>query len=831
MVSTYKKSTGYDLLLQCAEELGCEAPEYFNLASRTDEGVDRWLDLNMSLEALGLEEGDSVHFKIKYYKQPAYKLDDVSLQLFFVQTKHSILSGNFIIPERISLLLAAFQLQIFYGNYDPTASWLPGLASNLEEFLPSDHLSTAQSDQWASRIIHYYQYLYDLTANEATYGYLAVARRVPACGAFLFPVLQGKLHVTIGIVEDGIIFFKDDKKSMFEFFSFDDLLAWANVDGGVALRLQKRTSEDSNDYFQIRVNYDCSDDQSLTIIDLLEGYNLLLSRQSQERQQMLISDGLRPVASPASYLAPARRVQDEPFGSKLDHFLNSYRHTCNLEHVTSFAPLLELVDKLDFPGGISELDLSSSGLDSANSVALMHAVEQSQRYKSSIGGDRNIAYNFELSHINVSHNKVAPAFASIASFATSLAILNLSSNSFSKDDCTSLPNAFKNVTSLVELYLAENEMSDKLVLALIPHFTKCTGLQVLDLSTNAIKGVPVCSELGKMVKSLPNFHKLLLHHNKISDSGLEALFASLESQPPSPTTSSTPASSSSHSRSYHFDFRTTGISSRGLTAVAAFIKNHRSVSVLKLAGNALSSSSVLVEALKDDVNLLVLDVGDAGLGKKGWAELFSCLAKQSQSSRFESSGGLDKHGWSGLRMFMRDVTSRVSHLEFENCVISSQAIASLNDVLSHTACFVTSLNLKGAQFGKKDFSALYDTLSNAPTLMYLNLSSSKLDNAAASVLASILKINTSLVSINLDHNSFTDVAVAELAESLHSNSSLEHISLTHNMLTVECIMYWSNCVSANCVLQTVDLRRNGITLDIPTLALLHSVPCTADILI
>jgi Ran GTPase-activating protein (RanGAP) involved in mRNA processing and transport len=869
MVNTYKKHTGYDLLLQCADELGCEAPQYFNLCRRTEEGVDRWLDLNMTLDGLGLEEGDSVHFKIKYYKQPAFKLDDVSLQLFFVQTKLSILSGNYIVPERLALLLAAFQLQIFYGTYDPTAPWLPGLASNLIEFLPADQLATGEPQQWADRIIQYYQHLYDLTSHEATYGYLAIARRVPACGAFLFPVLQGKLHVTIGIVEDGVIFFKDDKKSMFEFFSFDDLLAWANTETGVALRLQKKIDAPSsgdaspttqsntnteNEYFQMRVNYDCTENQSLTIIDLLEGYNMLLSRKSQERQYMLVSEGLRPVATPGAYVSPARRVQDEPFGSKLDFFLSAYRHACASEGVLSCSAILNVIDALEIPGKLTSLRLPHRGLDIHSSTALLHAIEQTQRYRSSVG-DRTITHNFELTSINVAKNKIAPAFPSVASFLPSITELDLSSNTIPKEEMSTFVNSFKGVTSLVSLSLAESELNDKTVACLIPLWSRCLGLESLDLSANALKSTSTCLELGKMIQQLPRFRKLSLQKNKLGDSAVEAFFASLElpSSPAAVSTANMVNSSSAGSlavpnthaiaastatgrdqnrNGYNFDFRSTGISSKAVIAMAAYIKKERNVRVLRLAGNGISSCSALSDVLKENVNLLVLDVGGCDFGKKGWTELLAGVAKQSGSDRFDATGGMEKTGWNAFRLFMREVTSRVSHFEFQNYTISSQAIVCLSDILSHPLCFVSKLVLKGSTFAKKDFNIFTDIIASAPTLMSLDLSSCKLDNTNAVAIANALANNTALTYLSLNDNIFTDIsAIEEIAKALQENHSLEYLSLRRCSIPADAIPCWSDCVSFNHTLQIVDLRGNNINLDVGTRALLQSVPCAADIVV
>lgn len=996
------------MLLQCAEEMGCESPQYFNLCvplrTATDETVDRWLDLNLTLESLGLDDGDSVHFKIKYFKVPSYKLDVVSLQLFFIQAKDSIFSGKYHVPERLAILLAAFQLQIFYGSYDPEASWLGGLAQNLGEFLPHEHATTGDLGQWSRRIIHYYQYLFDLTASEATYGYLAVARRVPACGAYLFPVMQGKLHVTIGIVEDGVIFLKDgDKKSNFEFFGFDDLLAWANTDTGVALRLQKRTviqslptipptspspgpqpiggpilpgsnspatigspspvpgeskrnslqggihthpqggtstptgtashrssvsyssasapphsatppfaSETSSqpqeaEYFQMRVNYDCAPEQSLTIIDLLEGYNWLLSRKSQERTRMLISEGLSPVASPSAYMTPSRRVQDELFGSKMDLFLHSYNRACTIDRIRQSSALLHRVDELDFPGRLQELELASTNLDMAGSVALLNAIEACQKYKSFVG-DRTVTHNFELAKINVERNKVSPSFLSVASICPSLTSLNLCGNNFTREDGNTLINALKTPPYyLRELDLSDNDLGDKCILSLALVLAKCPHLRELNLGATGIKTAATLTELGRLIGQLTHFEKITLQRNKLSDSAIDSFVTALEqtlypASSPAATGSASDKSSSSpnlgapspvispasnplfnsggsnksarsstglpsgqvlepgtlsavsspttgggvispdHSTSfpsllpsgYHIDLRSCGLTSKGLVQLCAFIKRHKNVRTLRVAGNSLSSASSLVDALKEDVKMMILDVGDAAFGKRGWLELFVAMARQADSCRFDATGGLDKYGWAGLRMYLRDVLTRVSHLEFKNCVFSSssQVITSLSDILGHPQCFVTTLVLKGASFGKKEFVPFAEVLaSSAPSLMRLDLSCCKLDNVAAAYIGRALKSNYSLMELNLDANSFNNFAAKEFADALAGNHTLEILSLKRNALSSDCLPLWLHTFTVNSSLQMLDLRQNAISLDMPSRALLRSVPCTTQILI
>lgn len=660
----------------------------------------------------------------------------------------------------------------------------------------------------------------------------------------------------------------------------------------------------------MRVNYDCTPEQALTIIDLLEGYNWLLSRKSQERTRMLISEGLSPVASPSAYMTPSRRVQDEMFGSKLDLFLHSYNRACTIERIRQSSALLHRVDELDFPGRLQSLELGSTNIDIAGSVALLNAIEACQRYRSFVG-DRTVTHNFELARINVERNKVSPSFLSVASVCPSITSLCLRGNAFTKEDGNALVNALKTPPfSLMELDLSDNDLGDKCVLALAPILAKCPHLRELNLGATGIKTAASLTELGRLVGQLAHFEKLSVQRNKLTDSAIDAFVTALEhtlypsTAPASAasnsagdktsTSHSSPALSSAtvHStagnplfnsggsskssrsstglpngqnleptlsavsspttgggvispdystsfpsllpRGYHIDLRSCGLTSKGLVQLASFIKRYKSVRTLRVAGNSLSSVTSLVEALKEDVKLLILDVGDANFGKKGWLELFVAMARQADSCRFDATGGLDKYGWAALRMYVRDVQTRVSHLEFKNCVFSSssQVITSLTDILAHPQCFVTTLVLKGATFGKKEFVPFAEILTTgAPSLMRLDLSCCKLDNVAAAYIGRALKSNYSLMELNLDANSFNNFAAKEFAEALVYNHTLEILSLKRNALSSDCLPLWLHTFTVNSSLQMLDLRQNSVSLDMPSRALLRSVPCTTQILI
>jgi len=120
--------TAKDILFAFSEEIECTVPQYFSLArpfkTKNGEQADVWIDLNLTCAELKNEFLDedstaplNLLFKVKYFKPPRWHLDTRSLDLFYKQIKIGILSSQYFVPENIVVYLAAYELQIKYGDF------------------------------------------------------------------------------------------------------------------------------------------------------------------------------------------------------------------------------------------------------------------------------------------------------------------------------------------------------------------------------------------------------------------------------------------------------------------------------------------------------------------------------------------------------------------------------------------------------------------------------------------------------------------------------------------------------------------------------------------
>src|SRR5699024_6198388 len=73
--------------------------------------------MEKSLDDQNINENSFLLFKMKYIKSPSYTLDTTSLELFFTQIKDEVINGKYNVPEKISLYLAALQLQSSLGDF------------------------------------------------------------------------------------------------------------------------------------------------------------------------------------------------------------------------------------------------------------------------------------------------------------------------------------------------------------------------------------------------------------------------------------------------------------------------------------------------------------------------------------------------------------------------------------------------------------------------------------------------------------------------------------------------------------------------------------------
>jgi hypothetical protein len=107
------------------------------------EEEDRWLDPGKTLAEEKVQNNDEVSLKIKYFKQPKVNItkcifsffdlvnlpitvlqklvDEAAIRIFYLQVKQNIINGSYPCGEKLAIRLAAYQVQLSYGNYVPSS--------------------------------------------------------------------------------------------------------------------------------------------------------------------------------------------------------------------------------------------------------------------------------------------------------------------------------------------------------------------------------------------------------------------------------------------------------------------------------------------------------------------------------------------------------------------------------------------------------------------------------------------------------------------------------------------------------------------------------------
>lgn len=118
-----------------AEKLGVKEYKYFSIAQKMQDEdgkligfvffqfltiIDRYLDPEKTLLEEEIDIDSKLLFNIKHMKLPKNFKDDPILQeLYFKQIQHCIIKEIYPCPERIAVLLASYEIQSTFGDYNP----------------------------------------------------------------------------------------------------------------------------------------------------------------------------------------------------------------------------------------------------------------------------------------------------------------------------------------------------------------------------------------------------------------------------------------------------------------------------------------------------------------------------------------------------------------------------------------------------------------------------------------------------------------------------------------------------------------------------------------
>ncbi|KAG0311070.1 hypothetical protein BGZ99_010405 [Dissophora globulifera] len=181
----------------------------------------------------------------------------------------------------------------------------------------------------------------------------------------------------------------------------------------------------------------------------------------------------------------------------------------------------------------------------------------------------------------------------------------------------------------------------------------------------------------------------------------------------------------------------------------------------------------LVQMLKTDSVLTILDLGDGSIGDHGTRALSEALK---------------------------------TNLTLTNLNNGAQALSTA----LKTDSTLTTLNLQSNLIREKGVQALSEALKTNSVLITLNLQRNSIDFKGALALILARRINSTLTTLNLQNNAICDRHVWELSEAFKTNSSLTTLDLVRSSIGTDRAQALSEALKPNFTLTTLNLGYNSI---------------------
>jgi Ran GTPase-activating protein (RanGAP) involved in mRNA processing and transport len=841
-----------DLLLIIARRFEIESIGYFALSDITASTThDKWLDLDRGLKEQGIGDRSKLMLKVKFFKLPQYSLDHKANHYYYAQIQKSVISGDYYVPELVAAQLAAYQFQIDFGNYDENKFKNNIVdAESLKNYLPKDYLRSTPHHQWAKRISDLYKQLTGILQEDAKWCYLMITRQLPCFGTTYFEVTQGKASIILGINEFGIFFHEDrNDRTQFEFSFFPELKEWRRLQDGFTIKILKK-NQLTSDYFEVRIKYESDDQAANAVIELLDGYSSLTTGTTnpQPDEKRVTYAGLLPWYTYAPYRTAVRargRILEETprpgydassalaanaathqlhntsllraltglksrdaFGSQLSHFMAQLRNVCVADKSQLPQALFHLVNSsFDSNTPLSNFALPSSWMDENTSMQILKAIELNQSYNRLVANDPE-KLNFKMKQINLKQNTISAQFAKVFDYTPDLEYLNLSEN-FDKDTIAMIPPYLPRLSKLVQFYFTHNNFTDKHMVPFIEALSYLPNLRVLDISYNVIKSTNLEVFL-KLFTKVQFFEQFSLASNKITDTGIEQLFNTFKA---------------SGCRFNVVDLRSNDFGSRGLTAIADYLKIDNRIRKLMIGQNGLGykEAGILARGLLTARNLLHLECGNNNFSKKGWKEILDAIGKNGNLLGLEvPDGGLDKSSTALLCNYLTQ-NANLQELHLSGNSLGHTGSSALFEHLKANTS-LRLLDISSTSLGKKEIALLAEALVNNHTLTTLNMTSLSLKEDSITHISIALGKNKGLLSLSLDKNQIGNNSIKEIISALSKNTTLQFLSLQENSLSNNCLDDWIGLLAKNCFIKEVDLRRNDFNITYKLQKRLENLP-------
>uniref|UniRef100_A0A0N4ZQ00 protein-tyrosine-phosphatase n=1 Tax=Parastrongyloides trichosuri TaxID=131310 RepID=A0A0N4ZQ00_PARTI len=208
------ESTPFSIIEYLTQKINLEQTEFYGFkyqlkCSDPDKRIYRWLEFDKpvkkQLDKYACKPR-SIQLSILYSTiNPSLICDKMSRSIYFYLTKNDVINGKFLINIEKYLTLAAYSLQVEYGDFDPSFHTIEFLKN--VHLLPYNFINNGQvGEEYLLKILNLYERLGGINSSQAAILYLIDVISSPGYGEeYLNCKDEDSTEVSIGYSFNGII--------------------------------------------------------------------------------------------------------------------------------------------------------------------------------------------------------------------------------------------------------------------------------------------------------------------------------------------------------------------------------------------------------------------------------------------------------------------------------------------------------------------------------------------------------------------------------------------------------------------------------------------------
>lgn len=162
--------------------------------------------------------------------------DPIAKHYLYIQALYSVIESEYPCSVDDALILAGLQVQVTYGDHNPSTHVVGFLAHNLHNFIPKQLFPQKPAKEWESLIFKAHARNTGKSADDAKGEYLDIVKLWPYYGTTFYPpcktVSSGRAKlpskVVIGVNAEGILLLKAKDKELISTHPFTEVCSWAS---------------------------------------------------------------------------------------------------------------------------------------------------------------------------------------------------------------------------------------------------------------------------------------------------------------------------------------------------------------------------------------------------------------------------------------------------------------------------------------------------------------------------------------------------------------------------------------------------------------------------